>query len=221
MAVNKVIYNGATLVDLTGVTVTADDMAAGTKAMGADGNEVVGLLQKVTIDGKLDATSSNPIQNKAVAEALENVGGGGVSTDTANTWTAAQTFGDVVFGGLEKYKNEMISQISGQEVRPTTQYAVIMPDGSSTLTINLQELLAQTSSDYTDVLHFRFIITTQSRSITLSVRSDSSNGSILAPENTSLGGFASILEGCALAGADGIAFITVTNMEISGNGAIS
>lgn len=74
MAVNKVIYNGATLVDLTGVTVTADDMAAGTKAMGADGNEVVGLLQKVTIDGKLDATSSNPIQNKAVAEALENVG---------------------------------------------------------------------------------------------------------------------------------------------------
>lgn len=77
MAVNKVIYNGATLVDLTGVTVTADDMAAGTKAMGADGNEVVGLLQKVTIDGKLDATSSNPIQNKAVAEAIANMGGGG------------------------------------------------------------------------------------------------------------------------------------------------
>ena len=77
MAVNKVIYNGETLVDLTGVTVTADDMAAGTKAMGADGNEVVGLLQKVTIDGKLDATSSNPIQNKAVAEALANMGGGG------------------------------------------------------------------------------------------------------------------------------------------------
>lgn len=77
MAVNKVIYNGETLVDLTGVTVTADDMAAGTKAMGADGNEVVGLLQKVTIDGKLDATSSNPIQNKAVVEALANMGGGG------------------------------------------------------------------------------------------------------------------------------------------------
>lgn len=76
MAVNKVIYNGATLVDLTGVTVTADDMAAGKRAMGADGNEVVGLLPKVTIDGKLDATSSNPIQNKAVAEALANMGGG-------------------------------------------------------------------------------------------------------------------------------------------------
>lgn len=145
--------------------------------------------------------------------------GGGVSTDTANTWTAMQTFGDVVFGGVEKYKNEMISQISGQEVRPTTQYAVIMPDGSSTLTINLQELLAQTSSDYTDVLHFRFIITTRSRSITLRVFSDS--GAVLAPENTSLGGFASILEGCAFSGASGTAFITVTNMEMSGNGSIS
>ena len=76
MAVNKVIYNGTTLVDLTGVTVTADDMTAGKRAMGADGNEVVGLLQKVTTDGKLDATSSNPIQNKAVAEALANMGGG-------------------------------------------------------------------------------------------------------------------------------------------------
>ncbi len=76
MAVNKIIYNGATLVDLTGVTVTADDMAAGKRAMGADGNEVVGLMQKVTIDGKLDATSSNPIQNKAVAEAIANMGGG-------------------------------------------------------------------------------------------------------------------------------------------------
>lgn len=147
------------------------------------------------------------------------VGGGGVSTDTANTWTAAQTFSDVVFGGLKKYKNEMISQISGQEVRPTTQYATIMPDGSSTLAINLQELLAQTSSDYTDVLHFRFLITTRSRRITLRVFSD--RGTVFAPENTSLGGFASILEGCAISGASGIAFITVTNMEISGNGSIS
>ena len=144
---------------------------------------------------------------------------GGVSTDTANTWTAAQTFGDVVFGGVEKYKNEMISQISGQEVTPTTQYAVIMPDGSSTLTVNLQELLAQTSSGYTDVLHFRFIITTQSRSITLRV--SGGKGSVIAPENTSLSGFASILEGCAISGDSGVAFITVTNMEISGSGSIS
>lgn len=75
MAVNKVIYGGNTLVDLTGDTVTAADLADGVKATNAAGEPIVGLMQKVTIDGKLDVTSSNPIQNKAVAEALENVGG--------------------------------------------------------------------------------------------------------------------------------------------------
>lgn len=194
----------AKLVDLDGLKYFYSKIKA-MLALKADDSAVVKSVNGVAPD-----TSGNV----SVA-----VGGGGVSTDTANTWTAAQTFGDVVFGGVGKYENEMISQISGQEVRPTTQYAVIMPGGSSTLAINLQELLAQTSSDYTDVLHFRFIITTQSRSITLRVFSDS--GTVLAPENTSLGGFISILEGCALSGASGIALITVTNMEISGNGSIS
>lgn len=180
--------------------------------------------------GKIKAMLALKADDSAVVKSVNGVApdtsgnvsvivGGGVSTDAANTWTAAQTFGDVVVGGVGKYKNVLLSQTSGQEVRPTTQYAVIMPNGSSTLAINLQELLAQTSSDYTDVLHFRFIITTQRRSITLRVFSD--QGTVMAPENTSLGGYTSILEGCAFSGAGGIAFITVTNMEISGNGAIS
>lgn len=100
MAVNKVIYNGATLVDLTGVTVTADDMAAGKRAMGADGNEVVGLMQKVTIDGKLDATSSNPIQNKAVAEALENVGGEVASNADIDAALSLAGTGTIPSGGV-------------------------------------------------------------------------------------------------------------------------
>lgn len=58
MAVNKVIYDGATLVDLTGDTVTADN-----KATGADGKPIVGLLSKVTIDSQLSASSTNPVQN--------------------------------------------------------------------------------------------------------------------------------------------------------------
>lgn len=193
----------AKLVDLDGLKYFYSKIKA-MLALKADDSAVV-----KSVNGTAPDTSGN----------VSVTVGGGVSTDTANTWTAAQTFSDVVFGGLKKYKNEMISQISGQEVRPTTQYATIMPDGSSTLAINLQELLAQTSSDYTDVLHFRFIITTRSRSITLRVFSDS--GTVFAPENTSLGGYASILEGCAFFGASGIAFITVTNMEISGNGSIS
>lgn len=71
MAVNKVIYGGNTLVDLTGDTVTAADLADGVKATGADGNPVIGLMQKVTIDAELSTTSTNPVQNKVIKEALD------------------------------------------------------------------------------------------------------------------------------------------------------
>lgn len=77
MAVNKVIYGGNTLVDLTGDTVTAADLADGVKATGADGNPIVGLMQKVTIDAVLSTTSTNPVQNKVITEAIANMGGGG------------------------------------------------------------------------------------------------------------------------------------------------
>lgn len=73
MAVNKVIYDGATLVDLTSDTVTADDLAAGVTATGADGKPVVGLLPKVTIDTELSTTSTNPVQNKTITAALSNL----------------------------------------------------------------------------------------------------------------------------------------------------
>lgn len=71
MAVNKVIYGGNTLVDLTGDTVTAADLADGVKATGADGNPIVGIMQKVTIDAELSSTSTNPVQNKVIKVALD------------------------------------------------------------------------------------------------------------------------------------------------------
>lgn len=71
MAVNKVIYGGTTLVDLTGDTVTASDLADGVKATGADGNPIVGLMQKVTIDAELSATSTNPVQNRVIKAVLD------------------------------------------------------------------------------------------------------------------------------------------------------
>ena len=77
MAVNKVIYGGNTLVDLTGDTVTAADLADGVKATGADGNPIVGIMQKVTIDAELSTSSTNPVQNKVITEAIANMGGGG------------------------------------------------------------------------------------------------------------------------------------------------
>lgn len=76
MAVNKVIYGGNTLVDLTGDTVTAADLADGVKATGADGNPIVGIMHKVTIDAELSTTSTNPVQNKVITKAIANMGGG-------------------------------------------------------------------------------------------------------------------------------------------------
>ena len=73
MAVNKIIYNGETLVDLTSDTVTADDLAAGVTATGADGKPLVGLLPKVTIDTELSLSSTNPVQNKTITAALSNL----------------------------------------------------------------------------------------------------------------------------------------------------
>lgn len=73
MAVNKVIYGNTTLVDLTSDTVTADNMAAGVRATGADGTKIVGLLPKVAIDNELSLTSTNPVQNKTITAALSNL----------------------------------------------------------------------------------------------------------------------------------------------------
>lgn len=73
MAVNKVVYGNTTLVDLTSDTVTADNMAEGVRATGADGTKIVGLLPKVAIDNELSLTSTNPVQNKTITAALSNL----------------------------------------------------------------------------------------------------------------------------------------------------
>lgn len=72
MAVNKVDFDGITLVDLTGDTVTANDLADGVIAHGANGETVVGLLPKVEIDSVLSSISTNPVQNKVITSALES-----------------------------------------------------------------------------------------------------------------------------------------------------
>lgn len=157
MAVNKVIYDGNTLVDLTGDTVTATDLADGVKATGADGNPIVGLMQKVTIDTELSATSTNPVANKVVYNALNNkldkTGiaayatrdgsgniitdtyakktevSGGVSTSESNTWTGKQTFQKMKFG-FESYN---APRISGATDNPSSSVAVYNVQGNFTL----------------------------------------------------------------------------------------
>lgn len=173
MAVNKVIYGGNTLVDLTGDTVTAADLADGVKATGADGNPIIGLMQKVTIDTELSATSTNPVANKVVYNALNNkldkTGiaayatrdgsgniitdtyvkksevSGGVSTSESNTWTAQQNFHDLMLN-REKYTTYVVNSTSDTPVTSTRVYAV-----TGAFTLNLATLAGALSASQSSV----------------------------------------------------------------------
>lgn len=72
MAVNKVVYGGNTLVDLTGDTVTANDLAEGITATGANGDKVVGVMTKGEI-----ATNSE-IDNALNLAGIGTIPSGGV-----------------------------------------------------------------------------------------------------------------------------------------------
>ena len=161
MAVNKVIYGGNTLVDLTGNTVTAADLADGVKATGADGNPIIGLMQKVTIDTELSATSTNPVANKVVYNALNNkldkTGiaayatrdgsgniitdtyvkksevSGGVSTSESNTWTGKQTFQKMKYN-FESYN---APRVSGATDNPSSSVVVYNVQGNFTLDMSV------------------------------------------------------------------------------------
>lgn len=132
MAVNKIIYGGRTLVDLTSDTVTANDLADGVKATGADGNPIVGLMQKVTIDTELSATSTNPVANKVVYNALNN-NSGGVSTSESNTWTGKQTFQKMKYN-FESYN---APRVSGATDNPSSSVVVYNVQGNFTLDMSV------------------------------------------------------------------------------------
>ena len=80
------------------------------------------------------------------------VGGGGVSTDTANTWTATQTFGNVVFAGAEKYMMDG-DAIGSDSCKPTKAFT-LASTSSNVLSIDLSELLKQADSNQ-NVVHFK------------------------------------------------------------------
>lgn len=217
MAVNKVIYNGATLVDLTGVTVTADDLAAGVTATGADGKPVVGLLQKVTIDAELSTTSTNPVQNKVITEAIANMGGGsgggGVSTSEVNTWTAEQIFNDVTIGGLEKREYVMIR---GFTHTPTTSFTIwIIPDASAVATLNLADLIAKTSK----TSFFKILLGSAGfPNVTLKINVDESCF-VIYPKDTRCDGVYCLLSGAIVKenGESSIVAFRIDNFDSNGS----
>ena len=67
MANSKVeLADGTTLMNITDSTVTANTLAEGATAYGADGEKVIGALKIYEIDNALNNTSTNPVQNKVL-----------------------------------------------------------------------------------------------------------------------------------------------------------
>lgn len=74
MAVNKVVYDGTTLIDLTGDTVTEDTLLVGTTAHDASGEQITGTMTK--------GASLNIIETFEKFQATSTVKNGNVITST-------------------------------------------------------------------------------------------------------------------------------------------
>lgn len=217
MAVNKVIYGGTTLVDLTGDTVTADDLAAGVTATGADGKPVVGLLPKVTIDNELSTTSTNPVQNKVIAEAIANMGGGsggggggGVSTSEVNTWTAGQIFNDITISGVKKTESLVMYS---DTITPTSSYTIWSIKGSVGI-LNLDGLIAKTNN----TLHFEILFSRGGGHVPTLKITSTNNIDVICPETTKCSELFNMLHGTIIKDDDAVlVFIKIDNFMQDGS----
>lgn len=137
----------AKLVDLDGLKYFYSKIKA-MLALKADDNAVVKSVNGVAPD-----TSGN------VSVAVS--GGGGVSTDTANTWTAAQTF-----DSISKHKMEFVVTLGG-DITPTTPSIFHYVDRN--MTLDLDTLCSQVAED--ESMIFRaYIVCTDDNQYTLTVR---------------------------------------------------
>lgn len=107
---------------------------------------------EVTIDEELSATSVNPVQNKIVKVAIDNVTDSIPKTSIANTWTAQQNFYNLTLS-RETYSNFDI--VSGSDTPITS--TMIYPSVTSTFTLNLSKLAGKLRPNQTTVFTAYFI----------------------------------------------------------------
>lgn len=72
MAVNKVIIDNEVKLDLTADTVSENNLLAGATAHNSAGEPITGAVVTAPVDSEISETSENAIQNKAVANALND-----------------------------------------------------------------------------------------------------------------------------------------------------
>lgn len=138
MAVNKVIYGGNTLVDLTSDTVTANDLAEGITATAADGKKVVGVMQKGEI------ASYDEIDNALALAGTGTIPSGGVvsiAQGGTGATTAAQAranLGAVAAGDLSAVaKSGNYNDLQNKPIIPSTANTTLTGSTSAeTLTVS-------------------------------------------------------------------------------------
>lgn len=136
----------AKLVDLDGLKYFYSKIKA-MLALKADDSAVV-----KSVNGTAPDTSGNV----SVA-----VGGGGVSTDTANTWTATQTF-----NSISKHKMEYLIHLGGT-IKPTTPSIVCIVD--SNITLNLESLCSQVAEGESTIFRVYILCSSDSSQYTLTI----------------------------------------------------
>ena len=85
---------------------------------------------EVTIDEELSATSVNPVQNKIVKIAIDNVTDSIPKTSIANTWTAQQKFHDLML-----YRERYTTYVVTGSDTPTTSTMLYTATGAFTLSL--------------------------------------------------------------------------------------
>ncbi len=95
MAINKVIYDGETLMDVTDSTVSEESLLEGAVAYNAAGERIVGAVVTVPVDDVPVEGSGNAVSSGGVFEALQSAGGKATRctvTLAADGWTAGSGY---------------------------------------------------------------------------------------------------------------------------------
>lgn len=92
MAVNKVVYNGTVLIDLTDSTITPATLAEGVIAYNSKGERIVGTMKQSTIIVMYDGSGNLAVNGMTVTDD----GNGNVAVTGA---TATYTDGLATIGG--------------------------------------------------------------------------------------------------------------------------
>lgn len=112
MAVNKVVYDGETLVDLTGDTVTPETMLVGATAHNRSGEQIAGAVDLSTKADKADLTAHINDKSNPHGVTVEQIGAVEKTTHEYNKELAIGQYGKVCIGKFPMYDSNITVEIN-------------------------------------------------------------------------------------------------------------